>query len=100
MTGRYGLVLFCGVALFDGFSFSQASFPFQEAGGGLNRESCCLDSFYAGRVWWQWFCQRAVCFGAEHGPEVCRAEEIHLEAIFSVSVTVDRLLVFAFWFCG
>ena len=36
----------------------------------------------------------------QRGPEVCQAEEIHLEAIFSVSVTVDRLLVFAFWFCG
>ena len=36
----------------------------------------------------------------QRGPEVCQAEEIRLEAIFSVSVTVGRLLVFAFWFCG
>ena len=65
-------------------------------GGKLCCEPGRFDSHYAERVRGEWFCQGAKCFGTERCPEVYQAEEIHVEAIFSVSVAVDGLLVFAF----
>ena len=66
-------------------------------GGKLCCEPGRFDSHYAERVRGEWFCQGAECFGAERSPEVCQAEEIRLEAIFPMSVTLDdRSLVFAF----
>jgi len=45
----------------------------------------------------EWFCQGSGCFRAERGPEVYQAKEIHLEAVFSVSITVGRLLCLVFF---
>ena len=44
--------------------------------------------------------ERQQCFGAEWSPEVCQAEEVCVEAVFTVSVAVGRLFVFDFFvFC-
>ena len=45
----------------------------------------------------EWFCQGSGCFRAERGPEVYQAKEIHLEAVFSVSITIGRLLCLVFF---
>ena len=66
-------------------------------GGEFRCEPSRLDSCCTERVCGEWFCQGAECFGTERCPEVYQAEEICFEAIFSVSVVVDRLLLFSFF---
>ena len=93
---RSGLFVTLNLFLTD-FLLLRPPVSFQEAGGELCCEPGYLDSRCAERVRGEWFCQGAECFGAERCPEVYQAEEIHVEAIFSVSVAIDGLLVFAFF---